>query len=50
MTERKTEREQSYGHPPTEASRVVRSPNTMRDTRTLAGEYLTQRPNSAKRS
>ena len=50
MAERKVKREQTYGHPPTAASKVNRNPESIRDTRTLAGPYLTQRRENLKHS
>lgn len=49
MAEKKANQEQTLGHAPTAASQVVYSPETIRDTRTLAGEYLVQQPESLKR-
>ena len=50
MAKNKENQEQTYGHPPTVASKVIRNPESIRDTRTLAGSYLTQRRESAKRN
>ena len=50
MTDKKVKVGQTCARPPTAMSKVVRSPESIRDTRTLAGPYLTQRPDSVKRS
>ncbi len=47
--ERKVNNEKTYGHPPTAASKVVYNPKSIRDERTLAGQYLVQRPEAAER-
>ena len=49
MASKKVNSEKTYGHPPTDASKVVHNPESIRDTRTLAGQYLVQRPEAAER-
>ncbi len=50
MAKKQENQEQTLGHAPTTTSKVVRNSESIRDTRTLAGHYLTQRPDSAKRN
>ena len=49
MANKKAKEVQTCARPPTEMSQVIYGPNVIRDTRTLAGQYLAQRPEAAER-
>ena len=49
MADKKVKVGETCARAPTALSQVAYNPESIRDTRTLAGPYLTQRPESAKR-